>query len=69
MLANVEAERGRLGLTKEQLAESLGITTTTYLKYIREENPSSRCLVNMSQLFGCSVDYLLGLSDSRARAG
>ena len=32
---NIEAERARLGLTKEQLCAELGITGKTYLSYIR----------------------------------
>ena len=32
---NIEAERGRCGLTKEALSQRLGITTKTYLNWIR----------------------------------
>ena len=32
---NIEAERGRMQLTKEELSKKLGITSKTYLSYIR----------------------------------
>lgn len=35
MLNNIEAERGRLQLSKEELSKQLGITSKTYLSYIR----------------------------------
>lgn len=65
MLKNIEAERGRCGLTKEEISQKLGITTTTYLNYVRNENPPTRMLLRMRAMFGCSVDYILGLSDER----
>lgn len=65
MLVNIEAERARSGLTKEEMSETLGITSTTYLSYVRQENPPTRVLLRMREVFGCSVDYLLGLTDKR----
>lgn len=62
MLENIEAERGRLQLTKEQLSEELGISGRTYTNYIREETPiPSNVLIRMARLFRCTTDYLLGL--------
>lgn len=65
MLRNVEAERGRLQLTKTKLCEKLGITTKTYNGYLSGTAIPSDVLINMSSLFDCRVDYLLGLSDRR----
>lgn len=68
MRVNIEAERGRLQMTKKELSKILGITSKTYLHYVRGFTPiPSDILVKMAELFGCSVDYLLGLSapDSR----
>lgn len=65
MRINIEAERGRLQLTKRDMAKALGITPKTYLSYIREENPiPSDKLLKMSGMFGCSTDYLLGITDN-----
>jgi len=68
MLSNIEAERARKGLTKDNLAASLGVTRTTYRKWVNEETdvPSS-ALLKMSKLFETDIDYLLeganGVSD------
>lgn len=56
---NIEAERGRAQLTKEQLSKLLGITSKTYLAYIRGAAIPSDTLISMAELFGCSTDYLL----------
>ncbi|MBD5154321.1 MAG: helix-turn-helix transcriptional regulator [Oscillibacter sp.] len=61
MNVNIEAERARKQLTKEALSSALGITSKTYMKYIRGETPiPSDTLINMANLFQCSTDYLLG---------
>ncbi len=66
MLNNIEAERGRLQLTKEELSKRLGITSKTYLSYIRGNAIPSSVLINMSQIFDCTVDYLLGLTTEKS---
>ena len=64
MYANIEAERGRKQLTKEDLSKSLGVSSKTYSSYVRGERPiPSDKLVMLAQLFHCSTDYLLGLND------
>lgn len=68
MLENIEAERARLGLSKTAISTQLGITITTYGKYVNEawSIPSST-LVRMAQLFNCRTDYLLGLDPPTPR--
>ena len=62
MRVNIEAERGRLQLSKEDISKELGITSKTYLSYIRGNTPiPSDVLVRMARRFGCTTDYLLGL--------
>lgn len=62
MNLNIEAERARMQLTKEALSEKLGITSKTYLSYVRGDTPiPSDVLLEMSSMFNCSTDYLLGL--------
>lgn len=66
MLDNIEAERGRIRMTKAALSERLHVTPKTYNGYIDGKCPIPHTiLIDMSKLFGCSVDYLLGLSESR----
>lgn len=66
MRANIEAERGRKRIPKYKLSRMLGISQETYNRYINGENSiPSDVLVNMRNIFGCSVDYLLGVIDER----
>lgn len=60
MLRNIEAERVRKGLTKEETARKLGTSTKTYYNWVNEETdiPGS-ALIKMRALFGVSTDYLL----------
>ena len=66
MRANIEAERGRKRIPKYKLSRMLGISQETYNRYINGENSiPSDVLVNMRNIFGCSIDYLLGVVDER----
>ena len=58
--------RDEKGLTKSEVAKSLGIPYTTYLNYendIRE--PNSDTLIKIAKYYNVSIDYLLGVSDVR----
>lgn len=69
MKCNIEAERGRLQMTKEELASKLHISSKTYLSYVRGDTPiPSDVLLEMSKLFRCSTDYLLGIQSNDHRA-
>lgn len=66
MLKNIEAERGRIGLSKEAISKKLNITSKTYNGYVSQKNPiPSDILLAAADMFGCSVDYLLGLTENR----
>lgn len=66
MLNNIEAERARNRMTKEVLCEKLEITPKTYNCYIDGIHPTPHTvLVKLHELFGCTVDYLLGLTETR----
>lgn len=66
MLNNIEAERGRMRMTKLAISNELGITVKTYCAYINgEHNVPHTILIKMSKMFNCSIDYLLGLSETR----
>jgi transcriptional regulator with XRE-family HTH domain len=60
LLGNIEAERVRNGLSKQDLAEVLDVTTKTYGSWINgiTEIPSGK-LLKMSKMWGVTVDYLL----------
>lgn len=55
--ANIRAERSRVNLSQEDVAEKLGLTRRTYLTY--EEDASTIKLGNLlklAELFGCNID-------------
>ena len=63
-LLNVEAERVKHQLSKEELASMLGVTVKTYRNWVagKTEMPLSRLLV-LTNEWGKTLDYLLGLTD------
>lgn len=65
MRKNIEAERGRIGMSKEAISKRLNISSKTYNNYVEGKPIPSTILVAMADLFGCRVDYLLGLTDDR----
>lgn len=63
-------ERTRLGLSLQKEADALSVHVNTVVGW--EEGrfePSARNIVQLTSLFGCSADYLLGLSDERNGKG
>lgn len=60
---NIEAERARIGMSKDDFAKRLGIATKTYYNWLNGVNPiPSDRLIEMSSLCDSKIDYLLGLS-------
>lgn len=68
MRKNIEAERGRLLLTKEAISKRLNISTKTYNAYISGKAIPSDVLLAMADMFGCSTDYLLSVGDAAKNA-
>lgn len=60
MRTNIEAERARNQMSKDELASALGVSTKTYYNWVNSvtDIPSS-ALVKMSKMFGVSIEYLL----------
>lgn len=56
---NIEAERMKKGFSKSALADLLGVTVRTYLNWQKNGNIPSSKLIALSDIFGCSVDFLL----------
>ncbi len=65
---NIEAERGRLQMTKTDMCNFLGITLKTYNSYIRGAMIPSTILVQLRNVTGKPIDYLLGLDTSQSSA-
>ena len=70
MMNNLQSERKRLGLTRKQLAEKIGRSEAAIGKWERGE--SSPALMSdalkLATVFGCSTDYLCGLTEERTPA-
>lgn len=57
--------RNKLGISQEELAEMLGMKRTNIANYeAGRVVPPGNILVKLSDIFGVSTDYILGLSDS-----
>lgn len=57
---NIEAERARRGMSNERLAKELGVTRKTLYSWVVNGCIPVSALNRMADLFGCTVDYLLG---------
>lgn len=58
--------RTERGLSQAAAAAQIGITSRTYQRYESGEREAAiSALVSMADLFGVSIDYLVGRSDSR----
>lgn len=65
-MTNIKSERVRMGLTQKKLADRLDVDERTVSNWESETTPvPSTKAVEMSGIFGCSIDYLFGLSDER----
>lgn len=52
--------------TQKDMAQKLGVATITYVKYEHGENePNYTTLLELSNIFNVSIDYLLGKSDEK----
>lgn len=67
---NIEAERGRMQMTKTAMCKELEVTLKTYNSYIRGSTIPSDVLEKLRNMTGQPIDYLLGLATQpRERAG
>ena len=64
MFPNMEAERARHGMTRQDVACHLTVSPRTYLNWMtgKSEIPCS-AIVKLARLWGTTTDYLLGLTD------
>lgn len=57
---NIEAERARQGMNADDLARRLGVSRKTLYNWTEKGNIPSSALIQMADIFRCSIDYLLG---------
>lgn len=69
MFPNIDAERARLGMSRVDLAKKLGVSYSTMKNWMKGSTdiPVSK-IMEMSTLFQCTTDYLLGLDSGRDTA-
>jgi transcriptional regulator with XRE-family HTH domain len=62
-LPNIEAERIKHGISKEEFSQYLGVSKRTVNNWQngRTEIPISK-LIAIANMWSCSTDYLLGLT-------
>lgn len=66
IMRNIASERKRLGITQEELADRVDVSKSTVARWEQGVLPPfADALIAMHELFGCSIDYLLGLTDER----
>ena len=58
--------REELNMTQQELADKLDGAKSTVAMYEKgDRKPSMEVLIKLSEIFKCSIDYLLGKSDIR----
>ena len=61
ILKKIRMERKK---TQKQIANKLGITYQSYVRYETENlNPAGDLLISLAKIYGVSTDYLLGISE------
>lgn len=66
MTNNIASERVKAKLTQDDLAEKLGVTRASIMRWEAGDTPLKvSLLVAMADLFGCSLDYLMGRTEER----
>ena len=63
----IEFERNRLGINQTELAKKLNLSSSASISQYEsgERTPSDDIKLKMSEIFNCSLDYLMGKSDIR----
>lgn len=65
-IGRLKTERKRRKMTQQMLADRLNVSRGTVAMWeIGKNTPPADMLVRISELFNCSVDYLLGKTDVR----
>lgn len=65
---NIAAERAKRRMSLDAMAVELGVTRKTIYNWETSGNIPQSALEKMSDLFGCSIDYLLCTTTSTSQA-
>lgn len=70
MKNNIASERVKLGLSQEQFGKKLKVSRDTVRNWESGEAPiKASLLIEIADLCGCSIDYLMGRSEERLLRG
>lgn len=61
----IASERVMLGLSQQQLANELGVDRATVSRWEKHGKVPERYLIQLRSLFGCSIDWIVGVTDER----
>lgn len=62
----IKKERENLGLSREDLAKKLGVSYSAIAMYEQgNREPNNEITLKMCEIFGCTMDYLMGQSEFR----
>ena len=62
---NLKAAIANSGMTREQIAEKVGCDTSSITKYCNGDRyPKTDIIIKLAELFNCSTDYLLGVTEA-----
>ena len=63
---NIRSERVRIGASVETIARAVHVSPSSVIKWESGNvEPNARNLINLAQLFDCTPDYLLDMTDER----
>lgn len=66
MLGNIKKLRQEFGLSQSALAEQLGVSQQSVNKYENHNiEPDIRTLILIAEVFGTTVDYVVGRANAR----
>ena len=66
LYSNIDAERGRVCMSKSEISNKLGIDRKTYDNWMENGKIPASALVKLSEIFDVSIDYLLGRTPIRS---
>ncbi len=64
MYNNINVELAKRNMPVGEFIQKIGVSRSTYYAWQRSGNIPATKLIKMAELFGCSVDYLLGRTDA-----
>lgn len=69
MRQNMKAERGRKNMSAKEVAKCIGVHENALLRWENgDSEPLGSNLIALADFYGCTPDYLLGLTDERTVA-